>query len=249
MKKNGWILILVLALLLPACALVENSNNGGQIIPTGPLEVINTPTPAATAAPVPTFTPAPVPGADTIYGWIKMGGKGLTAVASVNNAVYMEEDFTGKYVGKALETPYQVIYDYDCRKGNTYATLNSYFSLNTLKQYPIVEYKLALSSETHQYVVIAMFHSENALQSANYFAFDRNLEKAENAEAFFAEVAQKSVYVLPEGMECVAGDNVLVLAGEDLARPGMKQVMVCRELRAEETVESVTELMQQVTTK
>ena len=40
-----------------------------------------------------------------------------------------------------------------------------------------------------------------------------------------------------------------MIAGDDLLRTGMKQVLVCRELRADETVESVTALMQQATRK
>lgn len=246
MMNKRWILALALLLicLLPICALAT------EVTPA---------VPAATKTPVPTITPAPVPGADVIYGWVTLGGKALVPVASVNNAVYMEDDFSGSYAGQAPKTPYQVIYDYDCRRGTTYAALNGLFTLSTLQQYPIVEYKVALKNETHQYVIIAMFHAESTPQAGTYFAFDRQLDNDESYDSFLAEVLERSAYSLPaeltqavqpaEGEPAPEKDNLLVIAGDDLLRKGMKQVLVCRELRAGETVESVTALMQQASVK
>lgn len=282
MSKKSWmrLLALLLVCLLPVCALAAPRDGYNGPIPSEVVPVEVTPAPKPTLTPVPTITPAPVPGADVIYGWVTMGGKALVPVASVNNAVYMEDDFSGNHAGQAPKTPYQVIYDYDCRKGTTYAALNSMFTLSTLKQYPIVEYKVALQDEVHRYVVIAMFHTENTPQAGTYFAFDRQLDTAEKYDAFLAEVLERSVYALPAALTQTAQaaapvteeaaadadapaeteteapaeaeaqrDNLLVIAGDDLLRQGMKQVLVCRELRADETAESVTALMQQATRK
>lgn len=282
MSKKSWmrLLALLLVCLLPVCALAAPRDGYNGPLPSEVVPVEVTLAPKPTLTPVPTITPAPVPGADVIYGWVTMGGKALVPVASVNNAVYMEDDFSGNHAGQAPKTPYQVIYDYDCRKGTTYAALNSMFTLSILKQYPIVEYKVALQDEVHRYVAIAMFHTENMPQAGTYFAFDRQLDTAEKYDAFLAEVLERSVYTLPAALTQTAQaaapvteeaaadadapaeteteapaeteaqrDNLLVIAGDDLLRQGMKQVLVCRELRADETVESVTALMQQATRK
>ena len=192
-------------------------------------------------------------------GWLKVGDIVDMPVVRGDGEFYLHHDFGG------VESPggtifleeansilpkdeHMIIYGHNMRDGSRFGSLDRYWNLSYLKKYPVITFETIY--EECKSVVVAVYEMSGETEDWHFmqllkYSFDDN----EDFWTFFHQTERKdrNIYNIPVDVDY--GDKLLTLITCRYTLFDGRLVVMCRELRPDETVEEVTALMQSATRK
>lgn len=220
---------------------------------------------SATAEPQPEATPEPQVQGDFVelylqnehlVAWLEAGSISLPVV-QLDNEFYLDHDYYGNsdsagtlFVNAANslwpQDQHVLIHGHNMKGGSMFAGLTKYRSLDTVKENPIVYLRTIYDEQPAAYVVYSVFDASMDEGAQGYFDLGRiGFESDEAFLAFAQELKDASLYDLPVDVQ--ADDRLLSLVTCSYSHSNGRLTVVCRRLREGETVQDVTESMQQAT--
>lgn len=194
-----------------------------------------------------------------LVGWLDAGPSISLPIVQSDNEFYLDHDFYGKNdkAGTVFANADNVLWPKDkhillhghnMRSGSIFGTLDNYRDLKYLKEHPVIYFRTIYDAEPTAYVPVALFDASMDKGSKDYFEIG-HIWFEDDAE--FVDFANKtisySVYVTPFDVQ--ADDNLMSLITCSYSHSNGRFMMVCREMREDETAESVAEMMQLATKK
>lgn len=195
-----------------------------------------------------------------LVGWLDATSDISLPIVHYDNEFYLNHDFYGNWddAGTVFVNEVNTVWPADkhillhghnMRDGSAFGLLQENYSvLDTLKSNPIIYFRLINEAEPTAYVPVAIFEASVTKGNAAYFDighvfFDDDEEFVSYAESAVA----RSIYSLPVDVQ--ADDHLLSLITCSYGYENARFIVMCRELRDGETVESVSQLMQQAAKK
>lgn len=169
-----------------------------------------------------------------------------------DNDFYLTHDYTGAYteIGAAfLDTrnslvprdTHWMIHGHTTNNGTMFGTLDDYMDEDYFKQYPFLY--LTLMYEKEIYVPYAALEVNVDPNASNYFKITEwNFDTDEAFYDYTGYFKEHSVYDIP--IEVTPEDDLLTLSTCTYTYANGRFLLACRKLRADETVESINELIQ-----
>lgn len=218
----------------------------------------------------PTFTPEPTPTPiperfSELYntnphfvGWLQIGNGIEGPVLFSGDDFYLDHDFYQKesksgtlYIdfenSEWAKDPYVIIYGHNMKNGTMFGDLSEYRKLNYLKEYPLVRFDTLEEGNRAEYVPFAVFDISCAETHSKFFHLRRlsvfKNKEEEGIQALFSEVLKRSLW--KTDVDVTEQDSILVLTTCSYEYPDGRLLLFCRRLRETETVEEISELIQQ----
>ena len=189
-----------------------------------------------------------------LIGWIKMADSVDYPVLYRDNSFYMDHDFYGEYSqagsifldarnGMYMDDSAMLIYGHNMRNGDMFGDLDDYRETKYLCKYPIISLQSAWESQPRQYVLISLFDASMNKSDPSYIRIVRTaFDSDEDKQAFIDEMRARSIYDIP--LEADAGDQLLTLVTCSYSHDNGRFLLFARELRDDETEESIMERFQ-----
>lgn len=194
-----------------------------------------------------------------LIGWISVGQDISTPVVYRDNEYYMNHDFYGnesaagtifvdvKNVNWQVDQ-YRIFYGHNMKNDTMFGMLDLYKDEAYFRANPFVEFHSVYNNEVQQYVIFAAMEASVQQSSKNYFFLrrydiygeDRN--DADIAE-FLEEIKQRSAYAI-DVVDVDVEDKIICLVTCSYNLTDARFMIFARELRADETMESVQSLIQ-----
>ncbi len=179
-------------------------------------------------------------------GWLKVPGAGvdMAVVKSKDNKEYLSRDFHNNYTrngtlfvdcrNEMLNLDNNtVIYGHNINSGILFGHLKKYRSLDTFKNYPIIEYNTLFAD--HKWKICSVMITNSKLADDNGYVFEYyNTEISETqVKRFGEEVKQRSLY--ETGVDVLPGDKLLTLSTCIYDFEDARLVIVARMVREGES--------------
>lgn len=211
-----------------------------------------------------TETPVPVlqPAFEELYnknndliGWMEMAESIKEPVLYRDIDFYMNHDFNGKksQAGAIFLDPKDgmymteddmlILYGHNMKDGSMFGDLDFFRKEKYLKKYPIIYLHSAYEESPRAYAIFGFFDASMNKGDSAYFRVRRaNFETAEEKQAYIESVFKRAIIDIP--LDVNADDQLLQLVTCSYSHDNGRFLMFARELRDDETIESVTELYQ-----
>ena len=192
-----------------------------------------------------------------IAGWLEMDPDIALPVVQWDNSFYMDHDFEGNEdVGGTLfvdsrnllwpEDDHIIIYGHNMKDGSMFGSLNNYRNVGFLRATACIQFNSIYGDA--QYVPFAIFDASMTKDDPDYFRLLRfNFSDETPIEAFLEEARSRSLFDIP--VEVNADDQLLSLVTCSYSMDDGRFIILCRKLRADETPEQMSALLQQARTK
>lgn len=192
-----------------------------------------------------------------IAGWLEMDPDIALPVVQWDNSFYMDHDFEGNEdVGGTLfvdsrnslwpEDDHILIYGHNMKDGSMFGSLNNYRNVGFLRNTACIQFNSIYGDA--QYVPFALFDASMTKEDPNYFKLIRlNFSDEQPIEAFLEEAQSRSLFDIP--VDVNADDKLLSLVTCSYSMDDGRFIILCRKLRADETPEQMSALLQQARTK
>lgn len=187
-------------------------------------------------------------------GWLTAGERIDGPVVQYNNKFYLthnlygEEDSNGTIFMNEANTLYLrdqvwLLHAHFMKNKGMFGTLTDFIEWSYIQKYPIVTFRTIYDEADVQYVPIAAFHaSMDQDKGTDYFDLMRiNFENEEEFSAYLRSITRRSEWSTP--VETTPEDQLLELVTCSYTLGDGRFILVCRQLRADETVEDITELI------
>ncbi|MBE5767038.1 MAG: sortase [Clostridiales bacterium] len=164
----------------------------------------------------------------------------------LNHNFYGEEDKAGAAFMDGRNklwprTQHIVIHGHNMKNGTVFGSLDDMRKLSNLKKYPTVNFDTLYENGT--YVIYAAFNASMNKDDKEFFNLERyDFETEESFDAFIAEIKARSMYNIP--VDVAYEDELLTLVTCSYYQDNGRFILFTRRLRPNETVESVTDVMQ-----
>ncbi len=185
---------------------------------------------------------------DTV-GWLKVGQNIRTAVTQRDNLYYLTHNFFG---GKSAEgmafmdegcsiwpaDTHLLIHGHNMKNGTVFGTLDDFRQAEYLKNYPLIEFGTIY--ENKKYVIFAVFDISSEPDNGEFMNVQQYRFDTDDKYMDFVNSAKKrSIFEIP--IDVNAGENLISLATCSYGYENGRLIIMGRELRNEETIESVQE--------
>ena len=189
-----------------------------------------------------------------LIGWLMVCDHIEEPVLYRDNSYYMERDYNGNYsmAGSIFldekDAPLMtddtlLLYGHNMRSGSMFGDLDNYRDRSYLAKYPIIKLHSIYEEEPREYVIFTMFDASMNKDDSSYIKIRQfNFETAEEKQAYIDEMVGRSIFQMP--VEANAEDQLVMLVTCSYSHNNGRFLVVARELREDETAESVTELFQ-----
>ena len=176
-----------------------------------------------------------------------------------DNEFYLSHDFTGEeydggcvFINELNELwPADkniLFHGHNMKSGAVFGKLDEYRKLDFLKEIPVISWRTIRDDEETFYVPIAIFDASMNSGAKGYFDIGHIWFDDDEAFLEFANSCiERSIFDMPVDVQ--AEDNLITLITCSYEYDNSRFIVVARALREDETVESVTELMQETTKK
>lgn len=135
-----------------------------------------------------------------------------------------------------------VIHGHNQKDKSIFGSLDDMRSESELKKHPIVEFDTIYEDGT--YVIFAAFNASMNTDDSSYFNLERyNFDTQADFDSYIAEVRERSMFDIP--IDVNYEDELLTLVTCSYYQDNGRFILFSRRLRADETVESVSALVQQ----
>lgn len=211
-----------------------------------------------------TETPVPVlqPAFEELYnknndliGWLEMAESIKEPVLYRDIDFYMNHDFDGKksQAGAIFLDPKDgmymteddmlILYGHNMKNGAMFGDLDFFRKEKYLQKYPIIYLQSAYEETPRAYAIFAFFDASMNKDNSAYFRVRKaNFETAEEKQEYIDNVFKRALIDIP--LDVNADDQLLQLVTCSYSHDNGRFLMFARELRADETIEGVTELYQ-----
>ena len=192
-----------------------------------------------------------------IAGWLEMDPDIALPVVQWDNSFYMDHDFEGNEdVGGTLfvdsrnslwpEDDHIIIYGHNMKDGSMFGSLNNYRNVGFLRATACIQFNSIYGDAL--YVPFAIFDASMTKDDPDYFKLIRlNFSDETPIEAFLEEARSRSLFDIP--VEVNADDRLLSLVTCSYSMDNGRFILLCRKLRADETPEQMSALLQQARSK
>lgn len=135
-----------------------------------------------------------------------------------------------------------VIHGHNQKDKTIFGSLDDMRKESNLKEHPIVEFDTIYEDGT--YVVYAAFNASMNTDDSSFFNLERyNFDTQEEFDSYIAEVRERSMFDIP--IDVNYEDELLTLVTCSYYQDNGRFILFARRLRANETVESVSALVQE----
>ena len=185
---------------------------------------------------------------DTI-GWINTGANVDYPILYRDNDFYMNHGFDGKPSNsgaifldvrnsKEMNDDCLVIYGHNMRSGMMFGDLDDYRNYRTVQNDPIIYIHNAKEADERKYVYFALFDASMNFSDSSFFKITHfNFSSPEEKQDFIDKAKMRSIHSLP--FDVNAGDQLIVLVTCSYTNNNGRFLLIGRELRENETVESI----------
>lgn len=194
-----------------------------------------------------------------LVGWLEVGTEMALPIVYLDNEFYLEHDYYGKYdeAGTVFINEANSIWPADknllfhghnMRSGSIFGNFDNYREASYLKDNPIITWRTIYDDEPTYYVPIAIFDASMNSGNSNYFDIGRIWFDDDAEFLEFTDGLQNiSYYDLP--IDVQPEDNLITLITCSYVYDNSRFIIVAREFREGETVDSITEIMQDASKK
>lgn len=135
-----------------------------------------------------------------------------------------------------------VIHGHNQKDKTIFGSLDDMRKLSNLKEHPIVEFDTIYEDGT--YVIYAAFNASMNTSDSSYFNLERyNFDTQEEFDSYIAEVRERSMFDIP--VDVNYEDELLTLVTCSYYQDNGRFLLFARRLRADETIESASALVQE----
>ena len=192
-----------------------------------------------------------------VVGQLKMDPDIALPVVQWDNSFYMDHDFDGnESVAGTLfvdsrntlwpQDDHILIYGHNMKDGSMFGSLNNYRNVGFLRNTACIQFNSIYGDA--QYVPFALFDASMTKEDPNYFKLIRlNFSDEQPIEAFLEEAQSRSLFDIP--VDVNADDRLLSLVTCSYSMDDGRFIILCRKLRADETPEQMSALLQQSRSK
>ena len=192
-----------------------------------------------------------------VVGWLEMDPDIALPVVQWDNSFYMDHDFDGnESVAGTLfvdsrntlwpQDDHILIYGHNMKDGSMFGSLNNYRNVGFLRATTCIQFNTIYGDA--QYVPFALFDASMTKDDPNYFKLIRlNFSEEQPFDAFLADVQSRSLFNIP--VDVNEDDQLLSLVTCSYSMDDGRFIILCRKLRADETPEQMSALLQQARTK
>ena len=192
-------------------------------------------------------------------GWLKVGNIVDTPVVRGEGSFYLNHNFLREHATGGTvfldehcsiwpKDEHMVLYGHNMRNGTVFGNLDYYRELSYLKRYPIITFDTIY--EEAKYVVVSVYDMSGETEDPHFMQMLQfNFADNEDFWTFFhqTERRDRNIYDIPVDVQY--GDKLLTLITCSYTLYDGRLIVMCRELRPDETEEEVTALMQSTTMK
>jgi len=190
-----------------------------------------------------------------LIGWLKMAESIDEPVLYRDIDFYMTHDFNGKesQAGAIFLDPKDgmymtdddmlILYGHNMKNGAMFGDLDFFRKSKYLAKYPIIYLQSAYEETPRAYAIFAFFDASMNKDNKAYFRVRKaNFDTAEEKQEYIDSVFKRALIDIP--LDVNADDQLLQLVTCSYSHDNGRFLMFARELRADETIEGVTELYQ-----
>lgn len=184
-----------------------------------------------------------------IVGWLNAGEVIDYAVVQFDNEFYLHNDFFGNKDRNG--TPFLnmnnslypkddvlLIHGHNLNTPVAFGTLMQYMNEAYLYQYPIITFRTIYDEQDVFYTPIAAFNASMNKQDPDYFDATRiNFEEDGAFQAYLNELEARSLW--QSKADAKPGDQMLALITCSYYQDNGRLLLICRQLRDEETPETI----------
>lgn len=200
-----------------------------------------------------------------VVGWLKAGENVDYPVVKRDNSFYMDHNFFGEVdrngtlfinANNELDPRDDVlmIHGHNMKSGDMFGKLLSFRDEAYMRQYPIVSFQEVYGENEPNYVAVAAFDASMLEDNRTYFDitqihFENDTPEATTPrqsasfQAYLDAIQERSYWKAPVGV--TVDDHLLMLITCSYEQEDGRFVLVCRQLRENETPESVQALIAQ----
>lgn len=190
-----------------------------------------------------------------LVGWLECGEDIALPIVYLDNEFYLDHDFYGEYdeAGTVFINEANTIWPADknllfhghnMRSGSVFGNLDNFRNVEYLRQYPVISWRTIYDAEPVYYVPVALFDASMEANNSAYFDIGRIWFNTDEEFVEFADSAiAESRFTTPFDVQ--ADDTLITLITCSYEYDNSRFIIVARALREGETIEGVTELMQQ----
>ena len=188
-----------------------------------------------------------------IIGWLTVGEHTDNPVVQRDNAFYLTHNFFGRsdsngtlFLNQANciwpRDKILLIHGHAMRSGQMFGSLRKYKDEAYVREHPIIEFRTIYEEEKHFFVPVAGFDASMEMGDKWFFdALQFNFASIEEQENYLKQINSLSYWHTPLEWNCE--DNLLILITCSYLHANGRFLLVCRELRENETVETVTDTL------
>ena len=196
-----------------------------------------------------------------LVGWLDATSAISLPIVHYDNSFYLNHDFYGNWddagtvfineVNTVWPEPdkHLLMHGHNMRDGSAFGPLQETYSvLDNVKNNPVVYFRLINEVEPDAYVPVAIFEASVTPGNNGYFDIGNVFFDDDEEFLSYAQSAMdRSMYVLP--IDVQADDHLISLITCSYGYKNGRFIVMCRQLREGETVESIAEIMKTATKK
>ena len=194
-----------------------------------------------------------------LVGWLTCGKEIELPITQYDNIFYLDHDFYGKedeagtvFINEANflwpQDKNVLFHGHNMKSGASFGNLDDYRELDYLKEYPIVSFRTIYDEDPTVYVPVALFDASMNADNKDYFDIGRITFKTDDEFVAFAnDCIAHSIFQTP--FDVKPEDTLITLITCSYSNDNGRFMIVCRALRDDESILSVSDLMQQATAK
>lgn len=188
-----------------------------------------------------------------LVGWLQVCDHIEEPVLWRDNSFYMDHDFYGQSStsgsifldernGQAMQDDLLLLYGHNMKSGAMFGDLDLFRNQEYLAAYPIIRLQSAWEAEPRQYAIFSLFDASMNSDDPSYIQIRRfDFAGDEEKQEFIDELCARSIFDIP--LEVDAQDQLVMLVTCSYSHDNGRFLIVARELREGETLDSITELM------
>lgn len=185
-------------------------------------------------------------------GWLTAGESIDYPVVQDDNEYYLTRNFFDEHDKNGVpfmdehnrllpKDDVLIIYGHNMKSGAMFGRLRDYLDADYLSDHPVVSFRTIHDDEDVYYTPIAAFHASTFRNNRNFFDARRiNFDSEETYQSYLDEVTGRSAW--KARVDAVPGDRLLVLMTCSYVYDYGRLLLVCRELRENESPESISAL-------
>ncbi len=188
-----------------------------------------------------------------IVGWLTVGEQTDNPVVQRDNDYYLTHNFFGRsdsngtlFLNQANHIwprdKILLIHGHALRTGQMFGSLRKYKDEAYVRTHPIITFRTIYEDAPHCFVPIAGFDASMEMENRWFFdVLQFNFASPEEQTNYLELIQSLSYWHTPVKTE--TNDNLLILITCSYMHSNGRFILICRELRKEETIESVSAVL------